>query len=101
MEVFVVLTHYENGIQESGVFASKSDAVSYIAKKRIGGSPIVVNHNVVGNIEKENTVFTASQYDRPLDGYNFVGIYGNYDQAKKVAGDKGLVLNREINSLLK
>ena len=101
MEVFVLITHYMNGVQESGVFASFQDAESHLAENQIGGNPEVIKCNVIGELTESNTVFTASSYDRSSDMHDFQGVYGSYDQAKKSAGDKGLVLNRAINSLLK
>ncbi|HXU94083.1 MAG TPA: hypothetical protein VFP33_10575 [Gallionella sp.] len=96
MEVFVIVTHYMNGIGESGVFASMGDANAHIAKQQMGGDPMVVKCNVVGELDDKSTVFTASTYDHSNDIHNFKGVFGNFEQAKIAAGEKGLVLNRTV-----
>lgn len=101
MEVFVLITRYMNGVQESGVFASFQDAGSHLVENKIGGRPEVIRCNVIGELTENNTVFTASSYDLSNDIHNFQGVYGSYDLAKNSVGDKGLVLSRTINSLFK
>jgi len=88
------------GIQDEAVFSSMEKVNQYLESRGSEGSPKVVEAQVRGELEEPNKVFTASWYDRPLDIHNFQGIYGSYEEAKKAAGERGLVLNRGIDDRL-
>jgi hypothetical protein len=97
MNVFVVVTYYMDGIQGEQVFASAKAAELYLANRaEKSGRPQVEERAVIGRLENPNFVFTAATYDRAYDTHNFKGVYGNYDDAKKAAGEKGLVLSRSL-----
>lgn len=88
------------GLQDEGVFSSIENAQRYIKTRGPKGKPEVIQTNILGDMEEPNKIFTASWYDRPHDIHHFKGVYGTYEEAKKAAGEQGLVLNREINDRL-
>lgn len=96
MKVFVVVSRYMFGVQDCAIYTSRKSAEQHIKDNDIGGNPDVIESEVFGEPEKENTVYSASYYDEPHDIHILEGIYGTYDQAKSAAGDRGLVLNRDI-----
>lgn len=100
MEVFLVLTHYMQGIQEEGVFLTREAAEANIKSRGVGGNPKVVHAFVRGRRSDDGPlqeVFTASTYDRALDIHYFEGVYFNYEDAKIAAGKDGLKLTRTLS----
>jgi len=97
MSVFVVVTHYMYGKQAEQIFASEKTAKENINnRKDESGSPTIEEFSVEGEKKSENHVFIAGSYDRANDIHNLVGIYGNYDDAKKAAVEHGIVSKKEI-----
>ncbi len=97
--VFVVVTHYMGGSAAEQVFSSDKAAQTYIINRNDeGGSPTVQEFSVQGIMKDKGYVFTAGSYDPSNDIHNLIGIYGNFDDAYKAAGEQGEVLQKEIHN---
>jgi hypothetical protein len=100
MKVYVVITKYMGGLQDEAVFSSMQLAKEYLSQRDSQGAPDVWETEVRGDIEEPSKVFTASWYERSSDIHNFDGVYGSYEQAKKAAGEQGMVLARILDERL-
>lgn len=99
MIVYVLLNHSMGTANDVAVCASKPIADGFIEKHASVGRNEVVEHDVIGDIEQPGRVFTASVYEPTNDVHNFVGVYGNFALAKRMAGERGLVLGRNVISV--
>ncbi|MDA3926398.1 MAG: hypothetical protein PF904_17045 [Kiritimatiellae bacterium] len=97
MKVYAIVVHYMNGSDAVAVFSTLETANKYLERHDDGGSPEIVEKQVQGELEEENKVFIAHSYDKVFDIHNFVGVYFNFEEANKAAGEKGLVLNMIID----
>ena len=96
-QVFVVVTHYMGGTQAEQIFAYEKSAQNYInTRKDEGGRPTIERFFVRGTQESPDFAFTSGFYESAIDIHHLVGIFGNYDDAKKAAGEHGEVLRKEI-----
>jgi hypothetical protein len=100
MKVYVVITRYMFGVQDEAVFSSVDNAQQYLASRNRKGSPEVVEEHIRGDMESPNTVYSASWYDKSSDIHHYEGVYGTFKDAKKAAGQQGLVLTRVIDERL-
>lgn len=97
MQVFVIETHLLGGEQDIGVFECEDTAKLFIQQSdNLHGEPEVLPLDVIGEIEEEGLVYTASSYDAEQDLYFFESVYGRRSDAEAAAGDNGLVLYRTI-----
>jgi len=92
----MVVTQYMGGIQDEAIFASKLAAEEYTRSLGGAGGPRVVECPVFGASPEQTQVYVASCYDPPLDIHTVEGAYGTYEEAKAAAGERGVVLTREI-----
>lgn len=98
MDIFLVVTRYMGGVQDCGVFATRSGAEQFACSLGSGGSPEVVSSPVFGDTTALTEVFVGSYYDPILDIHTLEGVYSSYEAAKDAAGERGLVLTRKIES---
>jgi len=73
------------------IFREPRDCKHY--QKEEGGE--IEPRVVIGEITDPNKVFVANEYHSGDDLHWFVGLYGNFELAKKAAGERGLVLGVE------
>lgn len=97
MTVYVVITRHMGHDMDEAVFSSRDKAQLYLNNRNSEGAPKINEIEVRGEMESPNKVFTASWYDESSDLHQFEGIYGTFDDAKKAAGEKGMVLGRVID----
>ncbi|SRR6266566_3826512 len=98
MNIFVVVTEFMFGMQDEAVFLSLSAAEKYMkARNKTEGRPKIIEAPVFGDLEKPGVVYTASFYNPVYDIHIFEGIYGRYEEASAAAGERGLVLSRELS----
>ena len=97
MIVYAIVTHYMEGNDVIAVFSSFENAKNFLATYAGGGSPEIVKKQVQGKIKEKNKVYPAGTYDRVADIHNLIGIYGNYEDAKKLSGEGGLVLTMDVD----
>ena len=74
------------------VFRHSRDAEHYHLEE--GGE--IEPRVVIGKISTPNTVFVANEYHPDTDLSWFVGLYGNFDLAKKAAGEPSEVLKVDV-----
>ena len=63
MKVYVIETHLLSGEQAHGVFACRETAQLFMQQAQLHGEPEVLELNVIGDLEQEGEVCTASSYD--------------------------------------
>ena len=96
MKVYVVVSRYMQGVQDCALYRNRDAAFNHIREHNTGGNPGVLDIVVIGEPE-DNKVYTVSTYEPGHAVHVFESVYADYAQAKLKAGEKGLVLTREIN----
>jgi hypothetical protein len=81
----------------SRVYLSREEAERFIREKKHEGGPAlsIEKHNVRGHYTFPNTVYAAHRYVRIGDEFEFIGLFADYDEAKRLAGKSSLVTNHE------
>jgi hypothetical protein len=96
-EYFVILTPgmgmpgMDTGFTGGHVFISRTAAQDFIKTSNLVGAKIE-RHPVDGEYVASGHVFAANRYLADADDHDFVGLFANFADAKRAAGEKSLVL---------
>ena len=81
------------------IFSSQSLAAAYATS--LGQPRAKIEHHVLSGEYSSGDVFAAHTYHKPSDEFDFLGVFMDYDSARRAAGDPNLILKKTIDPPLR